>query len=494
MLIVACAVGASVLGLVIGLLRGASYTATAQVVLARPISGALLGGPVAANESARTAATQLRILQSDRVRGAAEDELGHPVDVRVVAVEESDIAEVSASAPSATQAANDANGYASVYVSSGTEQINTTTAAAITSLETQLSELQDQLDPLEERIRDLATDSTQLDSVTAEVTPIRNALLDQQNDLMSRLADLKIRSEIASAAPTIAAPAVEPTSSSTSYPTFYGGLGLAFGVLLSIWLAFTLERRRGRIVDETDVRLGGVEKSTVVSIPSVGGSDANSGLSVPGSPAIASYRRLAATLAPVERGRPWRTFSVIPVDDESSAAGPAADLALALSALGRRVALVDADIKSPVLHELFDIPDGAAGLQDVLLRRTRLAESLCAVRGLLLLPAGRRRAEAQFDVGSFAAVIAELRKLADVVVVSVPAFDDEATALAVAPHVDGSVLVVTRGRSLVSSLREAAAMTPYVELAAVVLMAGTARRRAGASPPHSVAPLAASQR
>ena len=107
------------------------------------------------------------------------------------------------------------------------------------------------------------------------------------------------------------------------------------------------------------------------------------------TPAFGEYRRLAATLVQADTDRQGLTLMVTSAVPGEGKTLTAANLALTLSrSFGRRVLLVDADMRRPFLHTLFGAPN-RSGL-DACLRAGRLiAEATIAVDDkLTLLTAG----------------------------------------------------------------------------------------------------------
>lgn len=463
-LIVLAAVVAAGAGLAVGLARGETFGATAQVLLAHPVSSALLGSGSAANSDARNAVNELQVLQSDPVNEAAEKTVGHTLTIVVAAVDSSDVALVTSTSPTAAQAADDANAYAQAYVTMRTGQVKTTIDATVASLQGQINDIQAKLDPLDASVRN-APDADDRDAVVAEVTPQRNALLSQQNDLQSRLADFKIRSQVANTAPTIAAAAVVPTGPSTEFALIYALLGGLFGLLVGVWLAFSVERRRGRVVNEADLRSVGVDPTAVLV---TGRGDNADG-----------YQRLVARVAPLRLGKSAQSFVVVPVDAQSAGQAVSIELATALARLGRRTALVDVGRTDGNLNSRLGLPTDVPGLSDVIRQHIRLTEALVTVRGVVFLPAGNGSADIPLDPNRFVAVLAELRGLVEVVLVTVPAPRDDSASVVLAPLADGVILVAARRRSLLRGIREAVGLVSPNQQPAGVVVTGPRGRDDG---------------
>lgn len=239
-------------------------------------------------------------------------------------------------------------------------------------------------------------------------------------------------------------------------------LGLAFGVVLAFGVEYFEDRMRSERDVQRYLALGTIGR---IGSPSRSGRRGKAmgnehpvrGIAVlaqPASPLAEAYRALRATIQYAGRDRPVRSVLVAAVEDEADGAVVAANLAAALALAGERVALVDADLRTPRMHTLLGVP-GDAGLADWLLAGAPAAPVPVvetAQERLTLVPAGRLPAShvvpADVLTGARLGTLLErLRQQAEYVVVHTAALPTYGDALAVAPHVDGVVLLVRSGRT-----------------------------------------------
>ena len=142
------------------------------------------------------------------------------------------------------------------------------------------------------------------------------------------------------------------------------------------------------------------------------------------------------------------------------------NLGIALAEINHNVLLIDADMRRPRLHNVFDVPN-KIGLSELLLQKTPLEsielEAACSptsIPGLYVLPSGSSRHSASSLVHS--ARLPELLKLArekfDTVVVDTPPMVNISDARVVARYADAVILVLrsastTRDAALLAKRR-----------------------------------------
>ena len=136
----------------------------------------------------------------------------------------------------------------------------------------------------------------------------------------------------------------------------------------------------------------------------------------------------------------------------------ASQLAASLARAGQRVVLVDADVRRPAAHELFERPL-APGLSEVLRDEVELDDVVepTHVPGLWLVTAGHGTPESVQELAKEGVrhVFGALREKFDSVIVDTPALLSAADALLVGQHADGAVLSVLRDSSGVANTYEA---------------------------------------
>ncbi len=126
------------------------------------------------------------------------------------------------------------------------------------------------------------------------------------------------------------------------------------------------------------------------------------------------------------------------------------NLAIALADAGKRVALIDADLRKPKVAEYLGI-EGGAGLTDVLIGRTRVGDVMLpwGGRSLYVLPAGKIPPNPSELLGSnqMRTLLEALERDFDVVLCDAPPLLPVTDAAILAKATSGAIVVVSAGRT-----------------------------------------------
>jgi capsular exopolysaccharide synthesis family protein len=138
----------------------------------------------------------------------------------------------------------------------------------------------------------------------------------------------------------------------------------------------------------------------------------------------------------------------------------AANLAIALAQAGQRVAVVEADLRKPAVHEVLDL-EQRVGVTTVLMGRTEVDDALQPFRteSLVALTSGQLPPNPSELLGSrqMAELLAQLRRRADVVLLDCPPLLPVTDPMVVASHTDGVLLVVRAGKTTTDQVQAARA-------------------------------------
>lgn len=153
----------------------------------------------------------------------------------------------------------------------------------------------------------------------------------------------------------------------------------------------------------------------------------------------------------------WPALAITGVERGEGRSFVAANLAVAFAQMGRRTLLIDANLRDPIQHELFNLPS-RVGLAGILAGRAGLGEIFALERmpGLAVLPAGPRLPNPQELISRdrLGSLLQDFVNRFDVVLIDTPAASESADAQLLAIQARGALLVarrdVTRSRQLIA--------------------------------------------
>ena len=174
-------------------------------------------------------------------------------------------------------------------------------------------------------------------------------------------------------------------------------------------------------------------------------------LTDPRSRAAEAYRTLRTNLTFTALDDPIRTLVVTSAAPGSDKSVVIANLAVAMAQGQHRTVLVDADLRRPALHEVFDIPNDR-GLTTMILDATCLDDPPLievGVESLRVIPSGPLPPNPADILGPrrMEAVISTLLEHADIVLFDVAPVVAATDAAVLGTQVDGVLLVVQSGRT-----------------------------------------------
>jgi len=187
----------------------------------------------------------------------------------------------------------------------------------------------------------------------------------------------------------------------------------------------------------------------------------------PASIEAEAYRTVRAKLELMATERGSRTVAITSVTNGDGKSTSAANLAVVAAQGGRRVCLIDGDLRRPTLHELFGLPN-VHGLASALAQGKPLHTVAKAsdVENLSVVVAGRGSQESFQDLLTpkrLEKVLRESEPMFDLVLFDTPPVFSVADALNVAAACDGVILVVRAGSVPFSVLRRALQQVEHVK-------------------------------
>lgn len=229
-------------------------------------------------------------------------------------------------------------------------------------------------------------------------------------------------------------------------------IGIFLGALLGIALCFFLDYMDTTIKNDSDVQTY-LSAAVIGSVPAIEREadeapfDDLFALSSPRSHFAEAFRTARTALAFTATDSPIQAFTVSSTLPSEGKSITSINLAIAYAQVGKKVLLVDADMRKPRLHDVFKAPARNIGLSNLLRAdcdddpATQIVST--AVEGLDLLPSGPLPPNPVelLDSARFAALLEKLRATYGIIIFDAPPSLDMVDALVLAKRTDGIVLV-----------------------------------------------------
>lgn len=404
--------------------------------------------------------TYKTVVTSEPMAQQVMNQLGLPtkpkIEVRIPA--NTELMEIRATDASPGRAAQVANAVATLMISQLDQQAAGSGAGTAALLLPQLNQLQADLSQaradFDKLVQTAPNDQTRLQAAQDAIklkTDTYTALLRQYES--ARNAD-----ELHSKRMTIVTEATPPAKPSAPSVLFVLPLAAIFGLLGGIALAFLLENFDTRLHSSREVE-------AATSLPVLGKIPAAKSVRGALFPARSTqeeaFRRLRTNLLARDAGQPDRSVLVTSAAPREGKSTTTANLALAIAQSGRRVVVVDADMRKPTMHGIFGL-ENTVGLSSVLSRQATLDEAIqfSMIPGIQVLASGPPSPNPAELLGlrQMENLVRDLERDFDFVLIDTPSLETVSDAAILSLVVDEVLLVVARGHSrrdaVVSALQE----------------------------------------
>lgn len=178
----------------------------------------------------------------------------------------------------------------------------------------------------------------------------------------------------------------------------------------------------------------------------------------PKSPISEQYRTIRTNIQFSSVDKDVQTIMVTSANPGEGKSTTSANLAVVFSQQGKKTLLIDADMRKPTVHYTFSITN-TIGLTNVLTRKMKLMDAINETedKNLFVLSSGPIPPNPAELLGSnmMKLVIEELKREFDVIIFDTPPILAVTDAQVIANHCDGTVLVVSSGRTEIEKAQKA---------------------------------------
>ena len=254
---------------------------------------------------------------------------------------------------------------------------------------------------------------------------------------------------------TIVEEAIVPRVPSEPRLTLNYALAALVGLFAGVMIAFLLENMDDRLHSTADIETA-VQFPMLAKFPKEGASHLL--ISRNGTSKLSeSVRHLAARIQLGDQRLAHKVIVLTGAQPGQGATTTVANLGYALAEQGRKVMIVDCNVRDPKLHEMFDLPN-EQGVTNILSEGLDMKEAIKQTGNvrLSLLSTGPVTASPlqAFDSASAVSMIKNLREEFDYVLIDTPALT-VADIVSVAPHADELILVARRSHVRREAMRSA---------------------------------------
>ena len=393
--------------------------------------------------------TYKTVVTSEPMAVQVMNQLGLPAKPRinVVIPANTELMEIQVTDVSPERAALVANAVAKLMISQLDAQLpsNGTTAADL--LLPQLNQMQSELDQARadyDKLLQASPDNKQALQAAQDAIKVKT---DTYTTLLNQYESARNADALHANRMSIVQEATPPARPSSPSKAMILPLALMLGLLGGVALGFLLENFDTRLHSSKAVE-------AITGLPVLGkipmAESVRGALFPSRSPQEEAFRRLRTNLLARDASSPLRSVLVTSASPKEGKSTTVANLALAIAQSGRRVVVVDADMRRPSLHTTFEVGN-AVGLSSVLSRQLTLDEALqySMTPGIQILTSGPASSNPAELLGlqQMEDVVRQLERQFDYVLIDTPSLESVTDASILSLIVDEVLLVVARGQT-----------------------------------------------
>ena len=440
------------------------YLATATIFVdqATNVNESVYGTIIA---SERQAQTYAQLMLTRPVLDAVTARLGLPELTSVISVEpiqDTQLIRVDVEDTDKELATQIANTIPEVFVEQHTERQLQKFTGSRESLDKEIRSLSTNISQVQTKITELEAIQNRTSAQDADLSRFQDSLQQYRNsyaNLVKSFEDLRLNEARATDTISTVEPAEVPKKPVRPRVLLNTVLGLLVGMVLAIGGVLLIEYLDDTLKNPDDV-VQALKLSTLGAIPRTrqenGDTDAERQLVAflnPKSPVSEAYRILRTNIQFSSLDKPIRTLLVTSANPSEGKSTTAANLAAIMAQTGQKVVLIDTDLRRPVIHKVFNVPNNL-GLTSALLTppdASTLPHLIqpTLIKNLSVLTSGPLPPNPSELLGSrrMADLIEVLKSVADIVIFDSPPALAVTDSAVLARQLDGVLLVIDSGET-----------------------------------------------
>lgn len=375
------------------------YAAQAQLLLRSDTTSNIFSPSAPPAQPERALQNELRVINSRNVKEEVAKVYGEPISVRALAGGEDDVVILSATDNTAEGAAEKVNVYADTYQTVRLSTLIGDLANGKRIVQQQIDDFQTNVDqinaPLAEldaRILSTSTDDPNYSALINEREQLKERTDAQRNEAQNNLNDYQERLQVLQLSERLTTtggiqilnPATVPDAPIS--PTVARDVvqAVVVGLFVGLALAFIRDQFDDSLRSKVDVERAVRDLPTFGLVPYDASRDDKrnpkrkpklSTMTAPLSATAEAYRALRTALQYAALERPLRTIQITSASAGESKTTTLSNLAMAYALSGKRIVVVDCDLRRPELYRFMQV-DGTKGLTSVVLGDHTLDEAL----------------------------------------------------------------------------------------------------------------------
>ena len=434
-------------------------TSTTLLVSAPPASTNSIDATGMVNTQTMTSTYSQMLLDTPVLQGVitqlklntTPDELKKSISVAVVT--NTQLLVITVNDPSPVQAANIANSIAQVFADRIRELQSQRYAASRDGLNAQVTDMENQIDTTTKQIA-LTTDPAALEQLQARLTQYRTIY----SNLVTSYEQIRLAEEQTSTNVVVSEPANVnniPVSPKTPLNTI---LAFASGMLLAAGAIFVGDTLDDTIKNPEDLR----RRFNLPILGMIAWHETPDNKPItqvePRSPTAEAFRALRTNITFAAVDRPLRRIMITSPTPQEGKTTISSSLAVVLAQADKQVVLIDADLRRPKVHRKFGLHN-RIGLTDMFVRPLDALSGIVKyveIHGLAVItsgglppnPAELLTSQKMIDI------LDRLNQDFDIILIDTPPVLTVTDAAALAPAMDGVILVAKPGSTKLSSFQQ----------------------------------------